>query len=264
MKLARLNGGPAGVVFRFVIGAAFAAIGLGIEGLLWSNFPPTPFLLVYPAVVVAAWVGGWAGGIAAVLVSALALPYWFLPPTDSFAITARRDALDLAIFCVVATLLVGLISRVKRALHEAYAARRVAEAATAAKDTVLAIVAHDLRNPLQTIGLSTGLLGEAVPEQNERARTIVSRIDRCAERATRLVDNILDSARIDATPFPVETTVSSLSELVDESLSPFEPLADARSIKVYRPPEAALEGTIVCDRDRIVQVLSNLVGNAIK
>ena len=249
---------------RFALGLAIAVFAVAVEWALWSSIPPTPFLLVYPAVVIAAWLGGWEAGVAAILVATLALIYWLLPPIASFAVVTSRDALDLALFCGVSLVVVGLMARMKRALREAQAARTVAEQATAAKDTVLAVVAHDLRNPLQTIGLSAELLSSGAGEPDERTKTLLARIARASERARRLVDNILDSARMGAAPFPVETSVWSLGSVIDESLSPFKALADARSIELEPPSLDTLRGPIVCDRDRIVQVLSNLLSNAIQ
>jgi signal transduction histidine kinase len=260
---ARVHGSPKDVLARCALGFAAAALAILVERALWSSVHLSPFLLVYPAVLIAAAGGGWSAGLTALVVSALALPYWFLPPVDSFAVAARRDALDLAIFCAVSLQMTWLVERMKRALREAHAAKATAEAATAARDTVLAVVAHDLRNPLQTIGLNSELLSRAVAGQGERVEGTVARIHRAAERARRLVDNILDSARIGALPFPIEPTVSPLASLLEESMSPFKAMADARSIELDLPASEALRGTIACDHDRIVQVLTNLVANAL-
>ncbi len=100
--------------------------------------------------MLAAWWAGWIAGVTTTVLSMVALAWFF--------ITARRDALDLVIFCGVSLLLTHFITRTNRALVSAHEALREAEIATAAKETVLAVVAHDVRNPLQTIGLGTELL----------------------------------------------------------------------------------------------------------
>lgn len=251
------------VFSRAALGVALAALAIVSELAAWSYAPPTPFLLVYPAVVIAAWWGGRAAGVAAVITSAVALAYSFLPPSDSLAIAARRDALDLALFLGASLLLTELIGRVKRALAEARAARRDAEAALEARDTVLAVVAHDLRNPLQTIGLNAELLAAEVSGAGAGTERHMKRIRDAAGRARRLVDGILDSARIGPEPFPIEKSTLSLASLVDESLSTFLMVARARAIDLEVPSSETLGGSITCDGERIAQVLSIIVGNAL-
>ena len=251
-------------VARCALGVVLAALAVVVELAVWENIPPTPFLLVYPAVVVAAWFGRRTAGVTAILTASFALAYWLFPPTPSFAVAARRDALDLMMFCGVSVVLVELIARVKRALEQANTATRAAEAATNARDTVLAVVAHDLRNPLQTIGLTAELLAASEAGRDERDERKLMRIRHAAARARRLVDDLLDGARIDGDPFPLELASSPLASLVDESLSPFIPIAEARSIELDLPGSGGLGGAILCDRDRIVRVLSNLVGNALQ
>jgi signal transduction histidine kinase len=253
------------VIARGALGLALAALAVVVELAVMDTTSPAPFLLVYPAVLVAAWWGGRPAGGMAILTSAFALAYWFLPPTPSFAVAARRDALDLVMFCGVSMVLVELVVRTKRALAEAYAARRTAEAATDARDTVLAVVAHDLRNPLQTIGLTAELLaGDASWHHEERADRRLMRIRSAAARARRLVDDLLDGASTSGAPVALDMSRSSLPSLVDETLSPFMALAEGRSIELELPRDGGPSGAIVCDRDRIIRVLSNLVDNALK
>lgn len=246
-------------VVGFAIASAAVLVELGLKALV-----ETPYLLVYPAIVLATSIAGRAGGVSAVLTAAFAIAFWVLPPTTSIAIAARRDVLELGVFIGVALLLVAFIVRTKRALEEARAARKIAESATAARDTVLAVVAHDLRNPLQTIRLSADLLKSWAAARGERAQTQLERIARSAELASRLVDGVLDTASLTTGRLQVEATEGSLSTLVDETLAPFKAHADARAIQLELPSGDETKGAIVCDHDRMVQVLSNLVGNALK
>lgn len=246
------------------LGLVITAFALLIQRAIWSNLPPSPFLLVYPAVIASGWLGGWPAGLAAISTATIALPYWFLPPVDSFAIAAKRDALDLVTFCAVSILVVRLLTRVKHALAVAQAAKVAAENATIAKDTVLAIVAHDLRNPLQTIGLSADILASVVAGQGDRMETTVARIRRAAERTRTLVDNILSAANLGEQSLSVRPSIASLASVVDDSLSTLKPIAEFRSITLEVPEVETLGGSLVCDPERIVQVLSNLVGNALK
>lgn len=247
---------------RCALGAAMTALATSAELALRAHVPTSPFLLVYPAVVLSAWWAGWEAGAVAIVTAAFVLAYWLLPPAPSIAVAAKRDVVDLAIFCGVSSMVVYLITRTRRALNEARAAQEISETANAAKETVLAVVAHDLRSPLQTIGLSAEILAAEMAGRSTRIELQLGRLRRSAERARRLVDNIIDSARIGGTPFPLEKTSCSLSALVEESVSPFRSLSEARSIQLEVPSNQDLEGSIVCDRNRIVQVLTNLLSNA--
>jgi signal transduction histidine kinase len=165
----------------------------------------------------------------------------------------------------VSLVVVHFVARAKRALVEARTARDVAQEATKAKDTVLAVVAHDLRNPLQTIGMGLELVTEGAPTLDAATARRIERIKGAAERARRLVDNIVDSARSPgAGSLPIVPTKVSLSALVDEVVTPLQPIAHSRHIALGLPPTEALQGELRCDRDRLVQVLSNLVGNALR
>lgn len=252
-----------GLEIRALVGLALVGLALGLEAALWAYSPPSPFLFVYPAVFVAAWLGGWTSSIVAIVVATLALPYWFMPPKASFAVDASRDALDLAIFVVLSGGMTWLIVRMRQALAEAQEARAIAENATAAKDAVLDVVAHDLRNPLQTITLAAEMLANT-KDAGPAVAPRVYRIQRAAERARRLVENILDSAKADGAPLPIVPELVSLSSLIEESMAPLKSEADARRIRLEVPSDAEVRGSLVCDRDRIVQVLSNLVGNSLK
>src|SRR5262249_51406822 len=123
--------------------AAFLSVMLGG----W----PTPFLLFYPAILAAAWIGGRVAGFIATVAALLALDYFLLEPIAAFGVTKERDQVDLIIFCGISLLLTHFMSRTRDALRDARDAAHAAQVATEAKDRVLALVAHDLRNPLQTI-----------------------------------------------------------------------------------------------------------------
>lgn len=249
-----------------VLGVVVMFVGLIVEAILWRFTPPSPFLLVYPAVIVAAWLGGWAAALSATAAAVIALAYLFFPPNDSIAIASPRDSIDLLVFVALAGALTALITNLKRALHEAHAAKTLAESNAAAKEMVLAVVAHDLRNPLQTIGLSSELLEHELAQDHahQRALAKLHRIKRASEIARRLVENVLDSARVDAAALPIRPTTVTLASLLDDALAPFEAVAAARGVDLVRPSEETLRQVISCDPDRIMQVLTNLIGNSLR
>lgn len=135
-----------------------------------------------------------------------------------------------------------------------------AQRAIRARDEVLAVVSHDLKNPLESVLLSSALLLRG-PEP-AAVRRYAETLQRSAGRMDRLIRELLDLSRIDAGRFQLELRPERLEALVDEALGMLAPLAHERQVAL-RIEGAPLDATVPCDRERILQVLSNLVGNAL-
>ena len=141
-------------------------------------------------------------------------------------------------------------------------ARSDAEAAIATRDALLAIVSHDLRNPLGAIVSSAGLLQHTTfgGNEGERIHKSADSILRSADRMNRLIADLLDLAQIQAGKLSVEQSSQDVEGLINECLELMRPLAASRDL-------TGRTGAILmvhCDRERALQILSNLVGNAIK
>jgi light-regulated signal transduction histidine kinase (bacteriophytochrome) len=138
--------------------------------------------------------------------------------------------------------------------------------AVRARDEVLAVVSHDLRNPLSVILLEAAqLLGHLPETGDERVRTLrdsVERIRRSTTRMKALIEDLLELARIGAKSFPLDVQPVESRNLLEDAATDARPLADAKHISLVLdltdPPK------IDADPHRISQVLSNLLGNAIK
>jgi len=148
------------------------------------------------------------------------------------------------------------VSDLKHAEEEAQRASHV-------REELLAIVAHDLRTPLSSIRTSAGLL-ERVAERagDERVEKTIQIIARSASRMDRLISDLLDFALIQAERLTVERRPVDAAGIVQETVEMFRPAAAGKEIGI---DGGGGEGVQVHgDRDRILQVLSNLVGNAVK
>ncbi|HUP29735.1 MAG TPA: ATP-binding protein [Usitatibacter sp.] len=146
--------------------------------------------------------------------------------------------------------------------NEILAARRIAEEATRAKDEFLAVVSHELRTPLNSIAgwahmLSTGKLDAATMERAVQA------IVRNARMQTKLIDDILDFARIISGKLRLDVGPVDLAPIVDAALEGVAPAAQAKSIHIDRVVDAGV-GPISGDADRVQQILWNLLTNAVK
>jgi PAS domain S-box-containing protein len=136
--------------------------------------------------------------------------------------------------------------------------------AIASRDDILAVVSHDLRSPLSAIKLSAAVAaraagGDGPPEGHRHLDVIL----RSAERMSRLIDDLLAAATIEAGKFAVELASEDVTSIVEETFQGLDATATARSIRLVREVQGD-PPPIRCDRMRIIQVLSNLIGNAIK
>jgi PAS domain S-box-containing protein len=139
-----------------------------------------------------------------------------------------------------------------------------AQQATRARDEMLAVVAHDLRNPLNTVSMSCSLLLESASGSErpaeQRQLTIMRR---ATERMNRLIHDLLDVKRIEQGRLAVNPRPETMSAIIRDAIDMLRPLADAQALALESEIPDELP-QVLADPPRIQQVLSNLVGNAIK
>jgi len=141
---------------------------------------------------------------------------------------------------------------------------RNAQRAIAAREQLVAVVSHDLKSPLATISLATGHLLDQLPAQETDVRRAVQRIGRSADRMGRLIRDLLDLARLEDGRLSIEPRSQGVTALLNDVVELFRAEAAAKSLRLERH-QVAPEAERACfDRERIVQVLANLVGNAVK
>lgn len=152
-----------------------------------------------------------------------------------------------------------------RLLAQEQEARQEAQQAVQAREDFLAIVSHDLRNPLGAILLSAAYL-QQVSMQDERGQRIQKHtqlIQRAAERMSRLINDLLDLSSIQAGHLSITQRPHTPQEIAEEAIETSMPAAQERGLDLKAEVEPGLP-SISCDRDRILQALSNLLSNAIK
>ena len=131
------------------------------------------------------------------------------------------------------------------------------------REDVLAIVSHELRNPLNAVSLVAAQLGKLARDEERTPASLEqlsARLRRNAARMTRLVTDLLDLSRIEGgrlslTPEPLRS-----SELLSEAIEMMRPAVEEKHAAIELSP--SYEALVSCDRDRILQVFANLIGNA--
>ncbi len=137
-----------------------------------------------------------------------------------------------------------------------------AQAAIDAREQVLGVVAHDLRNPLGTIKMAADTLLEDPVEPEEYPRYL-NTIRRAGDRMNRLIRDLLDVARMEAGRLPIEPTRVEVPALSADVVEMMRPLASEKGLDLDVAIPDDLPAVHV-DPERIAQVFSNLIGNAIK
>ncbi|MFL5636506.1 MAG: PAS domain S-box protein [Gemmatimonadaceae bacterium] len=138
-----------------------------------------------------------------------------------------------------------------------------AQQATKARDDVLAVVAHDLRNPLNTVSMAVSLMLESTPPERVQERRQVEIVRRAADRMNRMIQDLLDVKRMESGRLTIELKPEEPGSLINDTVDMLRPLAAGTGIML----DTALDDDLPCvvaDVARIQQVLSNLVGNAVK
>lgn len=130
------------------------------------------------------------------------------------------------------------------------------------KEEFISVVSHELRTPLTAIRGSLGLIaGGAVGEVPAEARRMVDLALNNSERLSRLINDLLDLERMQSGAIPIEFGIHDTEDLVETTLRSVRAVADAAGVHVVR---GLVRGTVHGDADRIVQALTNLIGNAVK
>lgn len=140
---------------------------------------------------------------------------------------------------------------------------RVANAAIEARDAILGVVAHDLRNPLNAIVMQASLLHRHGGEPERRALKPAAAIERAAKRMNRLIEDLLDVTRLEAHRLPVEPGNVHTAQALHDVLESQQPLASAASVDLASNVAPHLPD-VWADRHRFHQVFENLIGNAMK
>ena len=136
------------------------------------------------------------------------------------------------------------------------------QSASQTREEILAVVSHDLRNPLATIDMGATLLLHEHAASSPRTRKQLEVIRRSVDRMEHLINDLLDMATIEANGLSLNITAIAPMRIIEEAVESHQPLAAERDIEISS--DCGVDGLVRGDRDRIEQVFSNLLGNAKK
>jgi signal transduction histidine kinase/CheY-like chemotaxis protein len=218
----------------------------------------TAYLTYYPAVVLAALYGGLHSGLVAAAVSALLCFFWiqkgFMSPIESLA---------MGVFVISCTMISGIAEAMRRAQTRAKQEQEKAEAANKAKSVFLASMSHELRTPLNAIlGFSRLMRDDAGLSKEQRNNLDI--INRSGEHLLKLINDILDMAKVEAGRVSVETAPFDLGEMVRDIIDLLRERAKEKGLQLRLDQSSEFPPFVKTDGAKLRQVLINLVGNAVR
>lgn len=162
--------------------------------------------------------------------------------------------------------LIGIIVDItdrKKMEQELISAKEKAEESDRLKTSFLNNLSHEIRTPMNAIiGFSDLLLNESARDQQ---RVFVETINNNAEQLLRIIDDVLAVSRLDSEKIPLEAVPFSIAQLLDDLLLTFKQACEQKNLKIKLhdiPP--SVPTIIVADKSKLRQVLSGLLGNALK
>ena len=214
------------------------------------------------SVVVSALYGGMGPGLLTALIAAFGVDYYFVEPIGEL-FESWTSMLRLLTYALIALLIASIVASLRGAYRELHRQFRQLEESRRARENTLAIVSHDLRSPLTAVLLGIAYVRRAVAE-GKPAQSLAGALDaihRSADSIQRLVDDLVDAARIEAGRFSIEPARQPIVPILKDAVETARLAADARHIRLeFEPPAKAYFAR--CDRQRLTQVLANLLGNA--
>lgn len=160
----------------------------------------------------------------------------------------------------------ALLDAIQHVLVDNAQLRAELVAATRARESLLASVSHDLRNPLNTFSMSAGLLRDDLERGDfdpTRAAGLTSRMERASARMQALIEDLIEASHIDARKIELSPRQERAAQLVRDALAASSKSASERRTTVR---EDAIEDDIVVsvDRPRVLEILGRLIAYGVK
>jgi signal transduction histidine kinase/DNA-binding response OmpR family regulator len=238
----------ASLIRKFILGS--------LEGKVeWITF--------YPAVMIAALLGGFFSGVLTSAFAAFIVLFQWQLITNSMFIGGKIGTISTIVFLINCIFISAISEYSRQQKLQADIQKEKAERASRAKSTFLANMSHELRTPLNAILGFTHLMQDNIniPEKEQENLKI---INRSGEHLLGLINNVLDISKIEAgqtakneISFSIENAIFEVRELMSRH-------AEAKNLKLKTIFQENLPQYIKTDKQKLIQILINLIGNAIK
>jgi len=220
------------------------------------------YLSAYLAIGAVTWLASWRAGTLLALLYFMAQEAFFALPRSDADGSQLHGLLALASFGLVCAVLVLAVDRAARAHHALEHRVEELDEADHRRSDFIALLAHELRNPLAVLTTGTQLIKGGKLDQGRQDRAW-ERLERQTARMKRLVDDLLDSARVEQGKLSLVRHAADIGDIVVQTV------ADADTFTAPRQQRLRLDmpqppGDAIVDPQRVRQVLENLLHNASK
>ena len=229
---------------------------------LEESVPFTSFAIL--TVILSAIYGGKGPATVDTLITSIGLDYFFAEPYFKVFNTISSVS-RIVIYMSVGYLTASLVESLKMSLLISRTQKLEVEVEKKARENVLGVVSHDLRSPLASVIMNADLLLRGINSGKVPASSskIVNNIKNSAYRMNRLIEDLLDAVKVEAGQFKMDKSECDIAEVVQTSIEESTAAANNKNI-VIKTNFADTPHCVSCDQARIIQVINNLLGNAIK
>lgn len=241
-----------------LIGVLLAAAARYLLGpILGGLIPVVVFTL---PVVATAIFGGFGPAIFATVLSAVAANYLFIEPRYSFEIRDQAAVVILVVFLFIGFSISLMGGWLKKLQKKTQAQAALLSLQSSMKDEFLAMLAHELRNPVACIGMAAEVLKSEQLDASRRVRSC-STIARQVEHMAKLIDDLLDVSRLTRGLVVVEKRSVDIKEVINDAKEQVEALFSRKNHElVFQFPDSPVY--VLGDHMRLVQLVVNLLNNA--
>lgn len=250
---------------RYTVSIIFAMASLGLIKLLFLDFGGPPLTsIALLAVILSCIYGGKGPALISTLITSIGIEFLF-NSTYNISFNWKQSLARIVIYGATCILVESLVDSLKKSLLLCSSQKRLVQQEKQEKEEILSVVSHDLKSPLSSIILSISVLKRKVLENGipEEMAKLVSTISNAAKRMSRLIEDLLDAVKLESHQLSLIIEKHSLIEVIEAAIEESKYSALSKKIQIkFLKSEHYLE--VNCDRERLIQVMSNLLGNAIK
>lgn len=205
--------------------------------------------------------GGKGPAILSTFLTSFGIEFLFL----GLKVNWGSSLIRVLVYGLSATLVASLVNSLKNNLANCQKQKQLVVSEIKDKKEILSVVSHDLKIPLTSVIMSASLLNR---ETNIKifplnAKKLINIILNSAKRMNRLIDDLLDSVRYESGKLSLNLKLHNLVEIINSSIDESNLTANQKRVNlVFDNPKNSVK--ISCDRERIIQVFSNIISNGVK
>jgi len=252
-------------VSRYLLPIILSILSLIIIKLIFLSCGGPPLTsLALLSVIISCIYGGKGSAVVCTLMTAIGIELVFIS-SNSFYLHWGHSVIRVIVYGVVAVIVCGLVDSLKNNLVTCRLQKNLVISEIKEKEEILSVVSNDLKVPLSSVIMSASLFNREADSKNlpDNSAKLISVILNSANRMNSLIEDLLDSVKFDSGSFSLNLRSYNFIEVVSSSVDESQLIANKKRIEIiFENSKDALE--VQCDPERCIQVISNIISNAVK